>query len=187
MGVRIRVLVAAGVFALTCCGCQKAPQQASKESPDTAEAAKADSRAAAGAKSKTRVTRASDGEKATSKHEHDTASNEKKARVDTRSGVLTEADNGMEFDFRPGQIITVSLDSNRSSGLSWALIGSSGGVIVPEGTASYAVRTGKTAGGTETWRFRAAKPGSQTVKLEYRRKWAQSMPERTFRFSAHVR
>jgi predicted secreted protein len=182
MRVWIRVPALVGVFVLACCGCQKEARQATHASPDVAEAKKADVKSAAPAKS-TR-TRASTGETGTSKHEKKTTV----PRVDTRSGgVLTEADNEMEFDFRQGQIITVVLDSNHSSGLNWALNNPSGGVIVPEGSASYAARSGKTAGGTETWRFRAAKPGYQTIKMEYRRKWAQSVPERTFRFSGTVR
>lgn len=201
MRVRIRVLALVCVFALACCGCQKGARQATHAPPDMAEAEKADSKAEAPAKPTkargedkrhTRVASASEGPKKADKHEHGTAAegDRKKSvpQVDTRSGgVLTETDNEMEFDFRQGQIITVVLDSNHSSGLGWALSGSSGSVILPEGSASYEVRGGKSSGGAEIWRFRAARPGYQTVKMEYRRKWAQSVPERTFRFSGIVR
>lgn len=200
MRVRIRVLAWVGVFVLACCGCQKEARQATNASPDTAEAEQADARAATRAKStKTRgldegpirITSESKGKKEADKRERGTATegSGKKTvpQVDTRTGgVLTEADNEMEFDFRQGESITVVLGSNRSSGLSWALLQPSGSVIVPEGSSSYAVRGGKAAGGAETWRFRAARPGYQTVKMEYRRKWA-TVPERTFRFSGTVR
>jgi predicted secreted protein len=92
----------------------------------------------------------------------------------------------MDFDFRQGQIITVVLDSNHSSGLGWVMVEPAGSVIVHEGNPGYAVRAGKSAGGSETWRFRAAKPGHQTVRMEYRRKWASSVPEKTFRFTGNV-
>lgn len=63
-------------------------------------------------------------------------------------------------------------------------------VIVAEGKPVYAA-TGKAgvdgSTGTETWRFRAAKRGQQTVRLEYLRGWQQSAAERTFRFTATVR
>ena len=43
------------------------------------------------------------------------------------------------------------------------------------------------SGGSETWRFRAVKPGRETVRLEYRRAWEPaSPPERTFTFTAEV-
>jgi predicted secreted protein len=201
MRVRIRVLALVGVFALACCGCQKGARQATHASPDRAEAEKADSKVKAPAKPAksrgedkrhTRVTSTTPKPKKADKHERGTlAEGDRKKtvpQVDTRSGgILTETDNEMEFDFRQGQIITVVLDSNHSSGLGWALSGSSGSVILPEGSASYEVRGGKSSGGAEIWRFRAARPGYQTVKMEYRRKWAQSVPERTFRFSGIVR
>ena len=175
MSVKPRVLVM-GVLLLAWCGCQKGTQQTRGESPDMAEAAKADARSSGmSSKSRTVANR--------SKPEAE----EPPAKADTRTGTLTQADNGMELDFRQGQTITVALDSNRASGLSWALVEPIGSVIVPEGGSSYAVKAGKNAGGVETWRFRAAKPGFQTVKLEYRRKWAQSVPERTYRFSGRVR
>src|SRR4051812_20136221 len=192
MTVRIRALAMAGVFALACCGCQKGTQRASSASPDMAEAAKADAKAAgktpkARSRETGRTAVALGGRQTAKQGTTSPSKDATPSREDTRSGVLTEADNGMEFEFHQGQTVTVMLDSNRSSGLSWALNESSGDILVPDGSASYAARSGKSASGTETWRFRAAKPGHQTVKLEYRRKWAQSMPERTFRFSGNVR
>jgi predicted secreted protein len=185
MKVGIRVLgVLACVFALTCWGCaKKEGTQASAPSPDTAEAAKADARESNSApKAKTAPAKIATAKKATTSHEAETKAKAAQ-RASAHSGILTEADNGMEFDFHQGQTVTLVLDSNHSNGLSWSTVGS-GDVLAPQGTAAYAARTG---GGTETWHFRAAKPGHQTVKMEYRRKWAQSVPERTFRFSANVR
>jgi predicted secreted protein len=55
----------------------------------------------------------------------------------------------------------------------------------------YALKSGKLAPeespGTETWHFRAAKPGEQTVRLEYQRGMGQSVAERRFGFTATVR
>jgi predicted secreted protein len=117
------------------------------------------------------------------------AAGKKKARhepVAMKSGTLTEIDNEREFHFRPGQVITVVLDSNRASGLTWNLVEPSGSVIVRDGNPVYAAKSGKAEGGTETWHFRASKPGHQLVRMEYRRKWASSVPERTFRFTGNV-
>jgi predicted secreted protein len=86
--------------------------------------------------------------------------------------------------------LTVVLGANHAAGLSWSLTKSTVGVIVPEGKPVYAVSSGKAAAdgstGTETWRFRAAKRGEQTVRLEYKRDWQQAVTERNFRFTARV-
>ena len=175
MRVGIRVLaVGVCVVALACCGCAKKEPESKSPSPDMAEAAKADAKAThTTPKAKERPAKVATKGNEANGAEHAAA----------HSGTLTEADNGMEFDFHQGQTITLVLDSDHANGLSWGMNGS-GDVLVPQGTGVYAARAG---GGTETWHFRAAKPGHQTVKMEYRRKWAQSVPERTFRFTANVR
>ena len=101
------------------------------------------------------------------------------------SGTLTESDNEREFRYKQGQIITVVLNANHASGFSWSLTEPAGTVIVSEGKPTYAMTGGKSSHGIETWHFRAAKPGYQTVKMEYRRSWG-SIAERTFRFSGTV-
>ncbi|MGE5145930.1 MAG: protease inhibitor I42 family protein, partial [Candidatus Eiseniibacteriota bacterium] len=64
-------------------------------------------------------------------------------------------------------------------------------IVQPVGTPRFdrdvqeAIRVG--SGGMETWRFRAVKPGRETVRLEYRRPWDhETPPERTFTFTAEV-
>ena len=89
------------------------------------------------------------------------------------------------MDLHVGQVLTVVLASSRSADLSWAMAEPTATVIVPEGKPIYAAGTGGSSG-TETWHFRAAKRGQQTVRLEYRRAWQQNVPERTFRFTAIV-
>jgi len=185
MSLKFRVFAVVGVMALALCGCQKGNTNASSGTPDMTEAAKADSKSAG-------TSMKSGGAKhvAHTKEKHEGVEAGKKASqvpAVMKSGSLTEADNEMEFNFRQGQIITVMLDSNRASGLSWDLVEPSGSVLVRDGNPVYAVAKGKNGAGTETWRFRATKPGQQLVRMEYRRKWAQSVPERTFRFTATVK
>ena len=183
MSWKFRAVAVVGVLVLALCGCQKGNGKASSGAPDVAEVKKADSKSATSKSDRTSTKTRATGEKTRMAE-----SGKPKATTGrVHSGTLTEADNEMEFDFRQGQTITVVLDSNRASGLAWTLVEPMGSVIVPSGTGAYAARSGKSAGGTETWHFRCAKPGFQTVRMEYRRKWAQSTPERTFRFSATVR
>ncbi len=205
----LRILAVVGVFVLALCGCQKGSQRASSGSPDMAEAAKADSKSGhskmKSEKTKTekseksekakRAERAEKKEKkekekreakASASHEAHKAAKESASHPVHKAGTLTSADDGMDFDFRQGQIITVVLDSNRASGLGWVMVEPAGSVIVRDGNPVYSARTGKNAGGSETWHFRAAKAGHQTVRMEYRRKWASSVPERTFRFTGNI-
>jgi len=101
------------------------------------------------------------------------------------------ADNGRSFDVRQGEVIVVRLDSNHSSGFSWALGEDIGAVVKQDGKSVYARNTSKSgkilSGGNETWRFRTVGSGRETVKLEYRRSWERNFPDRTFRFSLTVR
>jgi len=198
MSFRLRVLATVGVFILALCGCQKGNQQASTGSPGKAKATKAEAKGGH-AKMKSGSAVGTSGSKVAASHEagktgsSKAGSKESKAKESAarqtmrKAGTLTDADNEMEYDFRQGQLITVVLDSNKASGLTWILVEPAGTVIVRDGNPLYSVRAGKNAGGTETWHFRAAKPGQQTVKMEYRRKWTQSVPERSFRFTGTVR
>jgi len=120
------------------------------------------------------------------------ASHEKSSSLHfTHPGVLTMSDNNRSFDVRQGEVIVVKLDSNHSSGFSWALAEDLGAVVKQEGKPVYARNTSKTgkilSGGSETWRFRTTGSGRETVKLEYRRSWERNFPDRTFRFNLTVR
>jgi len=197
MSFRLRVLATVGVFLLAFCGCQKGNQQASAGSPDKARATKADAKSGHSKMKSGNATKG--GSKVAASHEADKTGKSKAGAKESKTketaarpairkaGTLTEADNEMAYDFRQGQLITVVLDSNKASGLSWILVEPAGSVIVRDGNPVYSVKAGKNASGTETWHFRAAKPGQQTVKMEYRRKWAQSVPEKSFRFTGTVR
>ena len=120
------------------------------------------------------------------------ASHEKASNLHfTHPGVLTMSDNGRSFDVRQGEVIVVKLDSNHSSGFSWALGEDIGAVVKQDGKSVYARNTSKSgkilSGGNETWRFRTVGTGRESVKLEYRRSWERNFPDRTFRFSLTVR
>ena len=108
-----------------------------------------------------------------------------------KSGTLTLEDDGSTLDLRVGQVVTVVLGCNRSAGLSWAMAEPTAAVLVPMGKPVYAATTRKADSdrwsGTETWRFRAAQRGRQTLRLEYLREWQRDVPERTFRFTANVK
>ena len=183
MNTSFRVLAAAGILVLAVSGCGKGKNAASASGVHRGDVAKSGSKSVKGTKSMKSGTASRGSDKEKTKAMTATAS-----RAVAHSGVLTSEDNGVEIDLRQGQVVTVVLDSNKVSGLAWVLVEPAGSIVVMQGSPAYSTRSGKRgSGGTETWHFRAAKPGHQTVKMEYRRKWATSMPERTFRFDANVR
>jgi predicted secreted protein len=185
MSFTFRIFAVVGVLILALCGCQKGNTNASSGKPDVPEASKTEKASTKSGSASGKASAKHSAAQAEAKHEGAKKTSAEPAVV--KSGTLTEADNEMAFNFRQGQLITVVLDSNRASGLSWVLVEPMGSVIVRDGNPVYAVRTGKNAGATETWHFRASKPGQQLVRMEYRRKWAQTVPERTFRFTGTVK
>ena len=173
---RVFAIIVVMVFAAV--GCQKGTQSADKGKAESSTASTGstsdEAQAEAGKSSAASTAETSKGG----------------SQVHAKGSTLTEADDGAVVDLHVGQILTVVLDSNHDAGLSWTMAQPTAAVIVPEGKPSYATKPAKSADdatGTETWHFRAAKPGEQTVRLEYQRGMGQSVAERRFGFTATVR
>lgn len=174
-----RRLVAVGVIFLAAVGCQKGTQAGAKGKGE-AGAGGAGSKQSEASAGKTSGGESSTKETSTGKATESQASRQSRL-------TLTMPDHGKYLELRQGQVVTVVLPSNHSAGLSWSMAKAQGTAIVPDGKAAYSAPTTKgEEEGTETWRFRAAQPGEQTVRLEYGRGW-QSIPEKTFSFRASVR
>jgi inhibitor of cysteine peptidase len=199
-----RILILAILFAAMF-GCQKGQKAAaSKEGQSSTSAkvknasakpagktatSKKESAKSASSNTKSSSTKSSSTKTSSAKAE---TSHEKASNLHfMHPGVLTMSDNGRSFDVRQGEVIVVKLDSNHSSGFSWALGEDIGAVVKQDGKSVYARNTSKSgkilSGGNETWRFRTVGTGRETVKLEYRRSWERNFPDRTFRFSLTVR
>ena len=191
-----RILILA-IFFAAMFGCQKGQKAAVSKEGRSSTSAKVKNASAkpAGKTATTKTASAKSGassEKSSSAKTAKATSHEKSSNLHfTHPGVLTMNDNGRSFDVRQGEVIVVKLDSNHSSGFSWALGEDLGAVVRQDGKATYARNTSKTgkilSGGNETWRFRAVGPGRETVKMEYRRSWERNFPDRTFRFNLTVR
>jgi inhibitor of cysteine peptidase len=103
---------------------------------------------------------------------------------------LTAADNNRAVELTVGQDLYLELESNRTTGYQWWLTDSTEVVVVPIGKPTYTApqSTGVGAGGTETWWFRAARLGSQTLTFEYRRSWEEGeKPAKTLRYDVTVK
>ena len=96
-----------------------------------------------------------------------------------------ESNNG-QVELQTGQTLVVSLQSNPSTGYTWEVAEVDDTLLQSQGEAEY--KAGKSggeqlvgAGGTQTFRFTAAKVGETTLKLIYHRAWETDVePVQTF-------
>jgi inhibitor of cysteine peptidase len=89
-----------------------------------------------------------------------------------------DADNGRTIELNVGQSLVLTLGANPTTGYSWVFDDQSSQIVVREGKPTYNADTpGKGlvgGGGVEQWTFRAVKPGTETLRLDYRRPWEQA-------------
>lgn len=77
-----------------------------------------------------------------------------------------------------GKIITLSLDSNPTTGFSWQLVKISDKTILEFVKKEYVSSSGGKIGsaGVEKWNFKTFKSGQVVVILEYKRPWEKDVP-----------
>jgi predicted secreted protein len=194
MNTPFRVLAALGILIVAASGCGQGKQPGAKggavagkseEMASSSRGAKAHSKSGSAAH---KATAASSGRRAEATSRGHDAGGASATRSGGRVSTLTMADDGGDFTLVKGQVLSVILASSHATGSSWNLVEPTQSVIELDGKPVYVMKSAKAgSAGTETWHFRAARPGHQTVRLEYRRAWARSVPERTFRFTATVR
>lgn len=97
----------------------------------------------------------------------------------TRERELTTADAKAVVAVQVDDVLVVRLAANAGTGFAWAWDEpAAAGVLVQAGEPAMsgveASRVG--SGGTQTWRFRVARPGAGQLRLEYRRPWEQGTP-----------
>ncbi len=112
-----------------------------------------------------------------------------------RSDVLPERELSAAHDVVRvplGQVLVVRVAANPTTGYSWAWNETAAaGVLAQDGAPVMAEKTGPQlvgAGGTQTWRFRAAKSGTGELRLDYRRPWESEVaPVQTQSWRIEVR
>jgi inhibitor of cysteine peptidase len=108
----------------------------------------------------------------------------------TNGSSLTDADNGKQISMRPGEILTLTLESNPTTGYSWQVMELDSAVLTQEGDPEYKQSSGAEglvgAGGTETFRFKAVGSSETTLELGYTRPWESVPPVETFTIQVDV-
>jgi inhibitor of cysteine peptidase len=103
---------------------------------------------------------------------------------------LTEADNGKTINLQPGETLTLTLESNPTTGYSWQVMELDNAVLTQEGDPEYKQSSGAEglvgAGGTETFRFKTIGSGETSLSLGYMRSWESVPPVETFTIQVDV-
>jgi predicted secreted protein len=79
---------------------------------------------------------------------------------------------------RPGEVFSLRLASNMTTGFQWSLPEPPDGKVVVLVDHRYVSPARKLpgAGGAEVWRFRAVARGEATITLQYARSWEKDVP-----------
>ena len=101
---------------------------------------------------------------------------------------ITEDDNGHALTLAVGDEVELSLAGNPSTGYQWELK-AKGGPVCELVKDDFEAPTGAPgSGGVHRWQFRAVKPGSGKIALQYRRSWEEkAAPARKYQVSVRVR
>lgn len=103
---------------------------------------------------------------------------------------LGAKDNGTQLELEQGQTLAITLDSNPTTGYSWARDPNQvDDILVQVGEAEYKSKSNLIGGGgIETLRFRADAPGKTTLALIYRRPWEEgTKPAEVYTLEISVR
>jgi len=107
-----------------------------------------------------------------------------------REGVVAPQDGG-SVAVRQGAPMVINLSPDPASGFGWVLTSKSGDAVWLIGGPDYTpepLPAGMMGvGGTTTFRFRAEKPGTQTLEFAYLPSWEEgAVPVRTVRYDVTV-
>ncbi len=103
------------------------------------------------------------------------------------------SDAGKEVEVDVGSLLTVTLESNVTTGFQWQLANNSDDTVLelvgneyedPQGAGSEAIG----AGGDEVWKFKAVETGKTTLVLQYNQPWPGGMKtDKSFTLTVVVR
>lgn len=107
---------------------------------------------------------------------------------------VDSSNSGKEVKIAAGGLLTVTLESNKTTGFQWGLTSISDQSVLekvdqkfvtPEATQNGAPLVG--APGKEVWTFKALKKGNCTLSMGYSRSWESVPPAKTFSLTVSVK
>ena len=86
---------------------------------------------------------------------------------------VDESSSGKQVEIAAGGTLTVTLESNQTTGFQWELKSVGDTSVLQSQGGTYSVPdTGMVgAGGEEIWTFKALKPGTSSLSMEYSQPW----------------
>ena len=87
---------------------------------------------------------------------------------------VDDSSSGKQVEIAAGGTLTVTLESNQTTGFQWELksVGDTSVLQSQGGTYNAPEDTGMVgAGGEEVWTFKALKPGTSSLSMEYSQPW----------------
>jgi inhibitor of cysteine peptidase len=99
-----------------------------------------------------------------------------------------------EVEIASGGTLTVTLESNSSTGFQWSLISISDQAVLEKVDQKYVAPEAPQNGGTlvgapgeEVWTFKALQKGKSTISMGYSRPWESVPPAKTFTLTVTVK
>ena len=90
---------------------------------------------------------------------------------------ITEGHNGQVLTLNQGDLLSLSIEGNTSTGYIWEIEEVDSSVLALKGEPDYRSSSRLTgAGGTYTFTFEAAAPGNTTLRLKYYRSFENDVP-----------
>jgi inhibitor of cysteine peptidase len=98
-------------------------------------------------------------------------------------------DNGNEITLHRGQMLTITLEGNPSTGYTWELMQTEGAILKQVGETEFQADSQVPgAAGTQSLRFEAVATGQMELRLVYHRPWETDVePLETFTVQVTVR
>jgi inhibitor of cysteine peptidase len=102
---------------------------------------------------------------------------------------LEAEDNGNQINVQKGQILTIKLEANPTTGYTWEVVESDGAILRQVGETEYEAESDLIgAGGVQTLRFEAVEAGEMELRLVYHRPWETGVePLETFTVQVTVK
>jgi inhibitor of cysteine peptidase len=100
--------------------------------------------------------------------------------------VLTQADDGGTVEVKTGDMLSIRLEENPTTGYRWTVDQLDGQMLELQNSAYAAAGGGIGAGGARTMSFKARQPGTAQLRLKYRREWEHDSPLKQFTVTVSV-
>src|ERR1700731_2459674 len=95
--------------------------------------------------------------------------------------LITEGHNGAAVSAKVGDMLTIQLPENPTTGYRWTVMADFGSLTLKEDEFEPAGQSNIGGGGLRRWRFAAERAGGSQVEFQLTRTWESGAPKAAFR------